>query len=729
MTHSSIDADTGSLPDVLASPPWLARKKTRPGVVELDVVPAPVRLKWLPGEQEEWAGIQLQSMPETSEAWTRELERAAEELEYPLVQALAAGPEELTRPYLRLLAQVPVNRLFGFNIYYYPANGPHGPHNDPHRKLLGRYGIDVADVVLAATRHNDHFGAPLLMPLVGAEITGVMLGWLERDDLLAAAARKWFERNAVDTVPDLIPAAVGKGVKARREAEQMLWSLDRGGHRELIRTAAASFGADVAAVIDEMLDRDPLLRLPTRIPKSPSWLDVAELPRIRLRDSAEMVPVAAVEHLVSMLMMCSPDGDYAGVALASAALDPTSRGEFVWALYRQWVSAKYPAKRNMWPLRALGLLGDNATAARLRTLAEGDRAVNRAAEALDMLALMGTRDAHMHIQLVLENSSWPYVRGRARGIIADLAAGFGITPAEFADRAVPDLGLSEQGTFTVDYGPRRFTVGLDDELDPIVREEDGTVRSNLPKPGKTDGPAAPAAYAAFGSFKKALKAAIADQSTRLETAMVLGRRWSVVNQRTLFVDHPLLRQLARRLVWTTFDADGTPGAAFRIDVDGTLADLDDNRIDLADDVSVGIAHPLHLGESTKRWAETFADYNLVQPFPQLERTSFAPGSPESAAGVDPYRDLVVPTGKLLGLNRFGWAKGYGENGSTTRFIRTVPGGSARAVLYISPGIDGRNPMGVAEQTIAALRLPDDLDLSDLGPIAASELLRELDFLR
>ncbi|MGX1805274.1 DUF4132 domain-containing protein [Nocardia sp. NPDC055321] len=728
MTHTPIDADTGSLPEVLASPPWLARKKTRPVVVELDVAPAPVRLKWLPGEQEEWAGIRLRRMPETAEAWTREIDKAVAALEYPLVRVLASGPEELARPYLPLLAQIPVHRMFGFSASSYPADGP-------HRKLLGRYGIDVADVILGAARNSEHFGAPLLMPMVGSEITAVMLGWLERDDLIAAAAREWFERNAADAMPDLIPAAVGKGVKARREAEQMLWSLDRAGHRELIRAAAAGFGADVAAVIDDMLDRDPLLRLPTRVPKSPAWLDVAELPRIRLRDSTDVVPVAAVEHLVSMLMMCSPDGDYPGVAIAAAALDPASTGDFVWALYREWVSAKYPAKRNMWPLRALGLLGNDETAARLRTLAEGDRAVNRAVEALDMLALMGTRNAHMHIQRALENSSWPQVRERAHGIVRDLAAGFGLSPAEFADRAVPDLGLSEHGTFIVDYGTRQFVIGLDDDLDPMVCEADGTVRESLPRPGSTDGPGAPAAHAAFASFKKALKAAIVDQSIRMETAMVQRRRWSAATQRDLYIDHPLLRQLARRLVWATFDADGTPGVAFRIDVDGTLADIDDDRIELPDDAAVGIAHPLHLGDSIKTWSEVFADYGLAQPFQQLERRYFDAESPQLREGPDAFRGSAVQTGRLLALNRYGWAKGYGDNGSTTRFLRTLPGNRGQVRLYISPGIDGRDPMGIPEQIIDDIVLPDDLEdhtpswHSGLTEIEASELLRELDTLR
>lgn len=735
MAQVHLDADSSTLPEVLASPPWLRRKKSRPVVIELAVEPSPLRLEWLPGEQREWADLESQ-LSATDKEWESEIDRAAAELDYPLIRLLSEAPEHLVRPRLPLLAQAGMTRQWDVHIPILDSGAERPAHSElPYPKLLGRYGADVLGWVAEVARRREWHDADLWQPVIGTEVTARMIALLDKNDDLAEQARTWFLRHAAAALSDLIRDAVGKGVKARREAESVLWMLDNAGRRELIRAGAATFGPAVAALIDDTLDRDPLLRLPTRVPKSPSWLTVVDLPRIRLRDSAEVVPVVAVEHLVSMLMMCAPGDDYAGVRVAAEALDPATTGDFVWALYRQWVAAKYPAKRNMWPLRALGLLGNDETAARLRTLAEGDRAVNRAVEALDMLVLMGTRNAHMHIQLALENSSWPQVRERAHGIVRDLAAGFGLSPAEFADRAVPDLGLSEHGTFIVDYGTRQFVIGLDDDLDPMVCEADGTVRESLPRPGSTDGPGAPAAYAAFASFKKALKAAIVDQSIRMETAMVQRRRWSAATQRDLYIDHPLLRQLASRLVWATFDADGTPGVVFRIDVDGTLADIDDDRIELPDDASVGIAHPLHLGDSIKTWSEVFADYGLAQPFQQLERRYFDAESPQLREGPDAFRGSAVQTGRLLALNRYGWAKGYGDNGSTTRFLRTLPGNRGQVRLYISPGIDGRDPMGIPEQTIENVVLPDDLGGPEqtwhagLSEIEASELLRELDTLR
>ncbi|WP_330178902.1 DUF4132 domain-containing protein [Nocardia sp. NBC_01503] len=715
------------VPELLVSPPWLARKRTRPRVVDVATVRRPVALRWLPGERQAWADIRLEDLAGVVD-WQGEIDRAAVEPDFSLIALISGSPDGIARSALPLLDKAAMNDRFGLHIGYLASALPHDARNDPHRKLLGRFGAEALGFVLDSAISQDWYGAALLMPMVGSDITDRMVGWLERDEQLAAAAGEWFARHTEAALPDLIPAAIGKGVKVRRLAESLLWRFDSAGQRELIRAAAACYGSEAAAAIDALLDRDPLSRLPTRIPKAPGWLDVSLLPRIRLRDSAQVLPEAAVEHLISMLMMCGPDEDYAGVPVVARQLDPVSLGEFVWAVYRTWQAAKYPAKRNMWAMRALGLAGNDETAARLRVIAERDRAVTRSLAALDMLVLLGTRNAHMHIQLARENTGWPEVRRRADEIIRELARDLGITPVEFADRAVPDLGLSARGTRTVDYGSRRFLIDLDEQLKPVVREENGEIGASLPKPGKGDDPSALSAYAEYGSFKKALQAAIADQSTRLESAMVAQRRWTVASQRRLFIEHPLLRQLARRLVWASFDTVGAVTGTFRIDMDGTLADLADDLLELPDEVQVGIAHPLHLGGALVAWAGVFADYGIAQPFAQLDRPSFAPGDPEVAAGLEKYRGAVVSTGTVLGLNRFGWAKGYGAEGSVVRFTRAL---AARheVRLYISPGIDGRNPLGLTEQTLRDVVLPEGLALADLPPIVVSELLRELETLR
>ncbi|MFD0851815.1 DUF4132 domain-containing protein, partial [Actinomadura adrarensis] len=171
------------------------------------------------------------------------------------------------------------------------------------------------------------------------------------------------------------------------------------------------------------------------------------------------------------------------------------------------------------------------------------------------------------------------------------------------------------GTIVLDYGPRRFTVGFDEALRPFVIDESGKHRKTLPKPGAKDDPdLAPDAYQRFGTLKKDVRAISSDQIRRLEQAMVTGRRWPTADFRRFLVEHPLLRHITRRLVWTTGET------TFRVAEDLTFADVHDEPVTLPEGASIGIAHPVHLGaEATAAWSEVFADYEILQPFPQLGR--------------------------------------------------------------------------------------------------------------
>ncbi|MDW4597839.1 DUF4132 domain-containing protein, partial [Escherichia coli] len=62
----------------------------------------------------------------------------------------------------------------------------------------------------------------------------------------------------------------------------------------------------------------------------------------------------------------------------------------------------------------------------------------------------------------------------------------GLTMAELEDRLAPDLGLDSSGSLTLDFGPRQFTVGFDETLKPVVRDANGKVLKDLPKPNQSD---------------------------------------------------------------------------------------------------------------------------------------------------------------------------------------------------------------------------------------------------
>ncbi|GAA2070662.1 DUF4132 domain-containing protein [Actinomadura alba] len=328
------------------------------------------------------------------------------------------------------------------------------------------------------------------------------------------------------------------------------------------------------------------------------------------------------------------------------------------------------------------------------------------------------------------------LKQRAQEKIEQVAEALGLTGEQLGDRLVPGFGLDADGSMVLDYGPRRFIVGFDEQLKPYVAGEDGTGRKALPKPGaKDDAEAAPAAYQRFTELKKDVRAIAPIQLRRMELAMATGRRWTPAEFREYLVGHPLVWHIVRRLVWLA--EDGGKATAFRLAEDRSFADIDDDVFTPADSALVGIAHPLHLGDALGAWSEVFADYEILQPFPQLGRAVHVLTDEERTSGrLERFEGLSVPFGKVLGLEKRGWRRGVPLDNGTERWIsREVPGGRY-VVINLDPGIQVGNVDMDPEQRLEHIWLGDQpydyfpsrvspYAFGELDPVTASEILTDL----
>lgn len=218
--------------------------------------------------------------------------------------------------------------------------------------------------------------------------------------------------------------------------------------------------------------------------------------------------------------------------------------------------------------------------------------------------------------------------------------------------------------------------------------------------------------------------------------MVAGRTWTAQEFTELFVGHPLLWHLVRRLVWLSEEDGGR--TAFRVAEDRTFADVGDDVFVLPDGASVRLAHPLHLGGELAAWAEVFADYEILQPFPQLGR-AVAGLTQEEADGyrLTRFEGLTVPTGKVLGLERRGWERGVPQDAGVERWISKRLDDDRYLVIALDTGI----AVGVVdmfpEQVLETVWLDDrpgdhfrynhthPLRFAGLDPVTVSELLGDL----
>ncbi|MET9227905.1 DUF4132 domain-containing protein [Lentzea sp. NPDC003310] len=713
------EASPEQLPPLLAAPPWLHRKKPVKPVVLTDLpVPAP-SVSWQPGEREEWLKAGAEWLQDHHD-WRKLLEQyESGTIGYYDNDLFLLAPDDAVR---HLLADWKPNYSYGVEEW--------------GKNIAARFGVDAAPALLRHVQPAPAGTAGVLLPFATAEIAAQMADWFTRTKAARRWALDWMARHREQAARLLVPAASGKAGVPRRNAETALRHL----HNNLdVDVAAVAKECGAEAAIDVVLVVEPIDVLPAKLPVIGEWADTRLLPQVLLADRAHALPLEATGHLLMTAALSKPGDLYAGLPIVREALDADSLAAFAWAVFRAWDQAGAPSKES-WALTALGWFGDDSTVRALSPLIRnwpGERQHARAVTGLDVLADIGTEVALSHLNSIAEKVPFKGLKTKAQEKVAQIAADLGLSRDQLSDRLVPRLGLDDAATLVIDYGPRQFTVGFDEQLKPFVLDADGKRRKDLPKPGaRDDQDLAPLEHKRFTALKKDVRTIASDQIQRLERAMVNQRTWSADEFQTVLAGHPLLWHLVRRLVWITDD-----GASFRLAEDRTLADANDDEFTLPESATVRVAHAVDLRETAAAWGEVFADYEILQPFPQLGRPVHLI---EAAGDVLPrlkeFCGTPYPIGKILGLTKKGWVRGTPQDAGVECWItRPFPDGGA-LVASLEPGIAvgamdvfpevGFSDMWFSPNGYGTWSAPSDAPKTyDLAPITLSELLSELESLR
>ncbi|MCP2241650.1 protein of unknown function (DUF4132) [Lentzea aerocolonigenes] len=660
------DAPASALPRVLAEPPW-AHRRPLPKPLVLKDVPVPAaHLTWLPGEREEWG--------KPSGYWTARVHDwkamaaaiRARNNRYHDHGLFVAGPEELALP---LLADWVPSDTWGSEHW--------------GKRITARFGMEALPAMLRLAARDPHVSGVVLLPYATPEVADMMADWLARLKTARAFAITWLARHREAAARLLLAPALGVAGPRRRNAELALRHLHLETGVDVI-AVATSFSTEAGAAIRTLIEIDPLDVLPAKLPVIGDWADLKLLPQVRLEDGATALSADAAKNLLMTAALSKQDAIYPGLPLAVEACDRASLAEFAWAVFGCWQDVDAPSK-DAWVLTALGWFGDDETVRRLSPLIRawpGESQHARAVTGLDVLAQIGSEVALTHLNSIAERVKFKGLKARAQEKVSDIAAALGLSRDQLSDRLVPRLGLDDAATLVIDYGPRQFTVGFDEQLKPYVLDAEGKRRKDLPKPGtKDDQELAPKENKRFAALKKDVRTIASDQIHRLERSMVDQRTWTAEEFHTVLAGHPLLWHLVRRLVWIT-----DTGLSFRLAEDRTLADAEDDEITLPGGATVRVAHPVDLSDTLQTWGEVFADYEILQPFAQLNRPThaFAPG--DNVPQLDKYVDRVMPVGRVLALTKRGWVRGEPQdNGCESWMTRPLPSGGA-LVACLDPGI-------------------------------------------
>ncbi|HNH46739.1 MAG TPA: DUF4132 domain-containing protein, partial [Myxococcota bacterium] len=449
------------------------------------------------------------------------------------------------------------------------------------------------------------------------------------------------------------------------------------------------------------------------------------LPPVRLK-SGERLPPAAVQATVEMLSFSNLDLPYAGLEQLRSACSAESLETLAQDLATRWVTAgAAPAQR--WAAQSLALIGGDDAARWLagqidRWVAEKSKA--RWMDALELLAQIGTDRALMWLGRLAQRGRIATLKEAAGEKLSMVAAERGLSLEEMEDRTVPDLGLDEQGSLRLDFGPRQFYVSFDEQLSPVVLDAERQPLAALPRIQKQDDPEkAKAAWEQYKQLKDDASKSCAHQIHRMERAMALERRWSVEEFRAFLLQHPLMRHLVRRLVWAV-QGPGQPLTGFRVSEDLSVADCEENILELPAEAEVWVLHPLRMESLLPVWGQIFADYGILQPFPQLSRPIFRPlVALTGDRPLEQYAGRLAGRSWLYGLRSWGWNFDGDPYNGYSSMSRSGPG-PLQLRFRLDPGIYEHSDTG-KEQKLGAVTLSGG-SWADLGEVGYSELIRQLE---
>ncbi|EFC9767679.1 DUF4132 domain-containing protein [Escherichia coli] len=607
------------------------------------------------------------------------------------------------------------------------------------KEILAVFGSTAIPAFMTCLQ-RDHQRLWIFTLFIGASELALPMAQRLQKKIAYKDAVNWLANNPRHAAAGLLPLALGKPCQNREYARQALLLLVKLNQRETIEEIAQGYNQpDVLAALATLFDSDPLEEYPAKIAPLPGFYQFPLWRRPRLKSNNLPLPDDAMRHLGTMLSFPRDITSYAGLAIIKETFTRESLADFGWDLYTAWTEAGAPAKEN-WTFTSLGILGNDNTARKLTPLIRawpGESQHKRAVYGLDVLASIGSDIALMLLNGIAQKIKFVALQEHASNRINMVAENRGLTMAELEDRLAPDLGLDSSGSLILDFGPRKFTVGFDETLKPVVCDANGKVLKDLPKPNQSDDKTlATDAVNLFKQLKKDVRAIASQQITRLEQAMCQRRRWTAEQFRLFLVEHPLVRHLTRRLLWGVYNDENALITCFRVAEDSTYSDAQDELFTLPAG-NIGIPHVLEIPpESAAAFRQIYVDYELLPPFQQLERGSYHLADNErNVHELSRWNRRLCQAGRIVGLERRGWQR-LEESGSVYAMRKSTPYGALEletepfSLIYGEMGYSDLLPVESVKITAPYDRYGKQSSptFSVLDDITASELINDIESL-
>ena len=314
----------------------------------------------------------------------------------------------------------------------------------------------------------------------------------------------------------------------------------------------------------------------------------------------------------------------------------------------------------------------------------------------------------------------------ALGVAAERS---GLTVADLEEIALPAFGLDGEGSRKETLGEitAEIRIAGSDEVTLSWMGADGKPRKSVPaaiKAGHAD------ELKSLRAEIKEIKGLLAGQRFRLESLYLNQRSWSFADWRKRYLEHPLMANLARRLIWKFGDVAAIPAGDGFIDVDG-------EAVEPPAGATVSPWHPLDAdADGVLAWRRRLAVLDIVQPFKQAHREIYVLTDAERETNVysNRFAAHILRQHQMNALCQArSWRYTLQGAWDQEESVPTLhlPGWGLSVEFWVSHASDDYLESGIylyraTDQVRFLDELGEPVRLADVPPLVLSETMRDVD---
>lgn len=473
-------------------------------------------------------------------------------------------------------------------------------------RLAVRLGLAIVPGLSAYALRHPRAAASILERVSSPRIAPAFALLLEHP-ACADSAEQWMIADPLRAAIGLWPVALGPDETMRSPAARALRLLAWLGRGDALRGAAGRYGVHEhveALLADDRPHRPPPLAVP-----------LEGLPVLRDRAGEPLAPTEV--HVLLELLRATPRRPpCSALGRVRASLLARDLDRFVLALFDRFfaVGEREPDR---WMMHAASVVGgDVAVLGLLERLPKlASITPEHARVVLDSLASIATPLAVLELESLARRGGVAGLRDGLGRAIVESRVRSGKPPFGVGPEHVPDL-FEGRRELVSSAGDGELRARLSSGFEVILCDARGhRVTLEEPSSDATCDPVSQDARERARALARAAELASELLLERFELAMTRRRAFSaeVFAGLCRSATHaPLVSSLLFRLE--------PCGVLVRLAEDGALEDVEERPVALEGNESIELADPGCLSATERqRWSSRFEDYEIIQPFPQLER--------------------------------------------------------------------------------------------------------------